>query len=131
MSETTIMSAGSPRVFLVDDDKDTLAVLSHVFASFGATVITCSESVDAVETFRNHSRKGGAFNLVALDIRMPKVNGYSIAAQIRDEGYTGMLVALTANPTGDGRKISKDSGFDAYIGKHKADKKVLGALLGR
>lgn len=117
------------RVFLVDDDRDMLTVLTERFKSLKMEVVSTSTSTTALEDFKNNTISGGSFDLVALDIRMPRVNGNVVATQIRQAGYKGLIVALTAATSGSGRKVSKDSGFDYYFSKTSINKELILALL--
>lgn len=118
------------RVFIVDDDKDTLSVLSALFVSCGAEVFGVSQSTKALDDFVAQTIGGTPFDLIALDIRMPQVDGNELARRLREKGYTGPVVALTAAVSGGGRNESKDSGFDYYFGKQQFTKEVVTALLG-
>jgi len=117
------------RAFIVDDDKDTLAIMTHQFKSLKVDVTAVTESTTAVKEFLKATMRDGNFDLVALDIRMPNINGNEIAKQMRDTGYTGLMIALTASTTGMGRKVSKESGFDYYFSKTSINKELISALL--
>lgn len=117
------------RAFIVDDDKDTLAIMAYLFESADVEVVKVNESAKALDEFVTNSMSGGNFDLIALDIRMPNIDGNELARQIRDKGFKGPIIALTANATGGGRKQSKESGFDHYFGKKELTKNVLMALL--
>ena len=81
-------------------------------------------------SFMKNAINGRGFDLIALDINMPQMDGNELASKIRETGYEGKIVALTADVTGDGRIKSKSSGIDFYMGKMQAKKDVLSALLG-
>lgn len=117
------------RVLIVDDDKDLLSILTIQFESLGAEVLAISDSTIALKTFIKNSINAKGFDLIALDINMPEMDGNELAMKIREAGYEGKIVALTADVTGDGRMKSKSSGIDYYMGKLQANKNVLSALL--
>ncbi len=118
------------RVLLVDDDIDMITILTIQFQSLGAEVVSASDSTKGLEVFMKNAINGRGFDLIALDINMPQMDGNELASKIRDTGYEGKIVALTADVTGDGRIKSKSSGIDFYMGKMQAKKDVLSALLG-
>lgn len=118
-----------PRAFLVDDDKDTLAVMAFLFETVDVEVVKVSESAKALDEFISNSMSGGNFDLIALDIRMPDIDGNELARQIREKGYKGPIIALTATATGGGRRESKQSGFDYYFGKKELTNEVIKAIL--
>ena len=117
------------RAFIVDDDRDTLAVVSQQFKALNVDVTSVNESDLALKEFLKSTKNNGKFDIVALDIRMPAVNGFELARQIRGTGYAGLIVALTASTTGSGRRISKESGIDHYFCKTSINKELISALL--
>ena len=125
------MPADKPqkRVLIVDDDKDMLSILTIQFQNLGAEVVAISQSNQALEVFIKYSINAKGFDLIALDINMPEMDGNELATKLRETGYSGKIVALTADVTGDGRVKSKSSGIDYYMGKMQAKKDVLSALL--
>lgn len=123
--------SSNQRVFIVDDDLDTLTVMSVLFESLGANVTLCSESTDAARTYGLNTRADKPFDLIVLDIRMPRMNGYELAAELKAQGHKGMIVAFTANVTGRGRRVSKEGSFDYYFSKGTFDKNLAKALLGQ
>ena len=73
-------------------------------------------------------------NVVLLDIGLPKMNGYEVARNIRQQpwGKEIVLVALTGWGREDDRQKSKDAGFDAHMVKpvdHAVLKQLLSDLL--
>jgi CheY-like chemotaxis protein len=117
------------RAFLVDDDKDTLAVMAYLFEAADVEVVKVNQSTNALDEFVSNSISGGSFDLIALDIRMPHIDGNELARQIREKGFKGPIVALTASATGGGRRESKECGFDHYFGKKELTTSLLLALL--
>ncbi|WP_156501254.1 response regulator, partial [Alcanivorax sp. HI0044] len=59
----------------------------------------------------------GAYDLVVLDMQMPVMDGYETAQALRDRGYGGPLLALTANVLAVDRQRCLDAGCDAFLGK--------------
>ncbi len=119
------------RVLIVDDNKDMLSLLTIQFETIGAEVVPILGSATALEVFIRNSINAKGFDLIALDINMPEIDGNELAIKIRDAGYNGKIVAFTAYVTGDGRMKSKESHIDYYMGKDQAKRDVLCALLER
>lgn len=117
------------RVLLVDDQEDCLLVMKRLFENAGAEVTTAPDGVLALTEVANGMKKSQDFEVVVLDIRMPKMNGYEAAEAIRELGYQGKIVALTATASGEGRSESLRSGVDVYIGKSSLKAAVVDALL--
>lgn len=122
-------SPATPRVLLVDDDEDCLLFLSTIYRRVGAEVVTASNGQEALELWDAAKASGATFSIVSLDVRMPYLRGPELAFLFRDRGYSGIIVALTADASGSGRTESKGAGIDAYFGKNSFKKEVAQALL--
>lgn len=68
-------------------------------------------------------------SMVILDVRMPMLNGLKAAAQMREQGFKGPMIAFTATASNLGREHSKLAGIDAYFNKSVMEKTLLEALL--
>ena len=58
-------------------------------------------------------------DLVLLDLRLPKLNGFAVVAEMRQDALTvrTRVVALTASGMNGDREKALASGFDGYITK--------------
>lgn len=69
---------GGPRVLLVDDDHETLALTAEVLSAAGATVVMAFSGGEAVARVR----LGERFDVVIADFRMPGMTGFDVAERI-------------------------------------------------
>lgn len=59
----------------------------------------------------------GSFDIVLLDMHMPKMDGRQAATKLREEGYTGLLVAVTASVMSQDTETALNAGCDHIISK--------------
>ena len=119
-----------PTVVIVDDCEDTLMLLRYRFEEAGAQVFTAGSGKEALDLFGDsNSPEFSAFNLLVVDMRMPKMQGPEVAAKFRELGFKGKIVALTAAATGEGRGESLKSGIDVYLSKIALKKEVIDSLV--
>ena len=98
-----------PTVLLVDDDPDSLMLLSFILESFSCTVV-CESSGEAVLERLRHDH----FDLVMLDIQLPGLSGLEIVRILRANPINCGSACRGGNCPGQGAKIEqKFCGRDA------------------
>ncbi|MGE5086640.1 MAG: ATP-binding protein [Bacillota bacterium] len=113
------------RVLVVDDSEDLRALMARYIMREGAFVETADHGMLAVEKALKQE-----FDVVLMDIKMPVMDGYQATALLRDQGYLGPIIAVTAQATSEGQQDSETSGFDAYLGK-PVDISLLKSILSK
>lgn len=103
-------------VLLVDDDADTLDLLSAALKQQKATVTAVSSAEDAIQAITNSKP-----DVVVSDIAMPGEDGYQLIERIRtmkldDAGFIPAL-AITAYAKHEDREAALSSGYQGYLAK--------------
>jgi DNA-binding response OmpR family regulator len=83
----------SPRIMVVDDEDDIILELRAVLEGNGFKVDSFNDALLALENF-----KADLYDLLILDIKMPKMNGFELYKQIKkvdNKVKTMFLTALT------------------------------------
>jgi len=106
--------AGAPlRVHVVDDNVDAAKMLGHLLRMAGHDVSLAHDGPDALAV-----ASVAPPDLVLLDIGLPSMDGYAVAARLRADGHAGVvLVALTGYGGEDDLQRSRDAGFDHHLVK--------------
>jgi signal transduction histidine kinase len=115
------------RVLLVDDDPDTLQVLSLSLAQAGAEVKACSSAAEAFK-----SLEGWNADLLVSDIGMPSEDGYSLINQVRalDPELGGLMpaIALTAFASDVDRARVLSAGYQRHVSKPVEPSELITAI---
>jgi PAS domain S-box-containing protein len=115
------------RVLLVDDERDTLDLLSSLLTRHGAEVEARTNVRDALEAL-----KGWRPEVIISDLAMPEEDGYSFIKKLRalppEEGGVTPAVALTAYVGARERAQVLSSGFQMYVTKPVESSELLSAL---
>lgn len=57
------------------------------------------------------------YDLLILDVMLPKLSGVNLCQQLRSQGYTTPILMVTARDTSDDKVIGLDAGADDYLVK--------------
>lgn len=109
-------SGGTLRILLVDDAAVNRMVAKSLLERRGHFVATAVDGEDAVEKWSNSE-----FDVVLMDIQMPKLDGFAATAEIRKaERKTGKrtpIVAMTAHAMQGDRERCLEQEMDGYLSK--------------
>jgi two-component system response regulator MprA len=100
-----------PRVLLVDDDRDLVALLARGFRYEGFDVCTALTGDDGLEL-----ASGGDCDVVVLDIGMPGLDGFAVLHRLRLKSDVP-IVMLTARDDVDDKVAALGGGADDYVAK--------------
>lgn len=90
-----------PRVLVADDNHDLQQILARQLVLLGLEVVGVSNGRSAVDLALSALRAGRPFDLILMDLEMPILDGYQATRQVREGGYTGPILALTAHSNDD------------------------------
>jgi len=111
------------KVLLVEDTVELQKLEQYVLESMGATVTLAQNGQEAVDTALK-----SPFDLILMDMRMPVMGGVEATRILRQRGYQGGVVALTANVMKQHREDFKAAGCDDFLTKPIDQDELRGVL---
>ena len=106
-------------ILLAEDNQMNQMIAVAILEEVGFTVDIASDGVEAVEKMT--SSPAGTYDVILMDIQMPKMDGYEAARQIReleDPKKAGIpIVAVTANAFEEDRKVALAAGMNGHLAK--------------
>ena len=100
------------RILVVEDDEVLIVALARALTQANYAVDTVGDG-DAA----NHALAGNTYDLVVLDLTLPKVDGLSVLRGLRDRRSYVPVLILTARDTLEDRVEGLDLGADDYLTK--------------
>jgi PAS domain S-box-containing protein len=101
------------RVLVVDDVESNLYVARGLLAPYGLSIDISISGFEAVDKIK----VGNNYDIIFMDHMMPRMDGIEATKLIRSLGYTGAIVALTANALAGQEEMFLKNGFDDFISK--------------
>ncbi len=114
------------RVLIVDDNPTNLYITSQFLNDWKLDNESANSGSEAIEMLQKKH-----FDLVLLDLHMPKLNGYKTAKEIRalNLNKQPVLIALSASERGEINYKLKKAGFQDYVPKPFQPEKLLETLV--
>ena len=107
------------KILLVEDNELNREIATEILEEEGIIVDTAEDGDIAVEKMQNAAV--GQYDLILMDIQMPKMNGYDATKAIRDlpDPYASSIpiIAMTANAFAEDKENAIAAGMNGHIAK--------------
>ena len=100
------------RILVVEDEQDLNRILAKTLTAEGYSVDACFDGVEALDYL-----EGAEYDAIVLDVMMPRMDGFSLLAQMRESGNETPVIFLTAKDSVPDRVRGLDAGADDYLVK--------------
>ena len=116
------MSRNQHTIMVVDDSITIRKVTTRFLERNNYKVVTAKDGVDALQKLQKVVP-----DVLLLDIEMPRMDGYELAAQIRkDEKLANIPIIMITSRTGDKhRNRAMELGVNCYLGKPYNEDQLL------
>jgi two-component system alkaline phosphatase synthesis response regulator PhoP len=102
----------SPRVLIVEDEAGLRLTLTDRLSSEGYAVETADNGEVGLERVTT-----GAFDVIVLDVMLPRLNGFDLCREARQRGVTTPILMLTARGQVVDKVVGLKLGADDYLTK--------------
>ena len=100
------------KILLADDEVSIQNLISGLLEGEGHECVCVEDGTDALEAF-----EGNAFDLVILDVMMPRMDGFATCRELRTRGVTVPVIFLSAKGDIVDKGIGFAAGGDDYMTK--------------
>src|SRR3990167_9180083 len=101
-----------PKILIVDDEVQLIAMVQMRLEANGYEVITANDGQEGLEKAKSEKP-----DLIMLDVMMPKMDGYKVCGLLKNDArYSKIPVILfTARAQQNDKDVGAEVGADAYI----------------
>jgi len=100
-------------VLIVDDVETNLYVAKGLLSPYELSMETANSGFEAIDKVKS----GRVYDIIFMDHMMPKMDGIEATKILREMGYNGTVIALTANAIVGQAEMFMNNGFDGFISK--------------
>ena len=112
------------KVLVAEDEDINFRYINEVFRSHNITVERAMNGVEAVEMMRAN----GAYDIVFMDVRMPRMDGLQATRKIREFDQKTPIIAQTAFVMSDSKLNAFESGCNDYVSKPIKQSELFGMI---
>lgn len=107
----------SQRLLVVEDNAVNQLLIRRILERAGAGVDLAENGREAIELIDAASNGQNPYDLILMDMQMPVLDGYEATEELRGAGYSGKIVALTANVMLEDRARCMAAGCNEVLSK--------------
>ena len=108
------------RIFLVEDAPDVQLIVADLLKGHGYEVVVASDGNEALRLADERQ-----FDMLILDVMLPGMSGFELCRAVRERGFDGGVLMLTARAQVDDRVEGLRTGADDYLIKPFDSKELL------
>ena len=108
------------KILLAEDDVNLGFLLTEYLEDNGFEVKCCQDGELGLNAWNS-----GNYNFCILDVMLPKLDGFSLAKQIREQNKTVPIILLTAKSMKEDKIFGFNQGIDDYITKPFDEEELL------
>ncbi|MCR9296271.1 MAG: ATP-binding protein [bacterium] len=105
------------RILVIDDRRDIRFLAEHILSDAGAQVVTAKDGQSGIDQTIRMKLGDESPDLIITDIQMPEMDGFETTKRLRDQGYQGPVLALSASAMASDRARALAAGCDEHIAK--------------
>jgi two-component system, sensor histidine kinase and response regulator len=115
---------------VVDDNATNRLVLREILQGWGVKAKEARDAAEALDLLKEGAGRGGFFKLLILDGQMPGLDGFALAARIREDPALGCprVIMLTSHGEVLDAEVARELGISAQLWKPVRRSSLLHAI---
>jgi two-component system, sensor histidine kinase len=116
-AKAPLAQAPGARVLLAEDGPDNQRLIGLVLRKAGVDLAIVEDGQQLLDEALASMAEDRVYDLILTDVQMPVMDGLTATQALRAAGYTGPIVALTANTMSGDQERCEAAGCDGHLGK--------------
>ncbi len=112
------------RVLLVDDDEVVHKIISRLLSAENVEVVSARDGAEGRDKALQDR-----YDVIIMDLDLPQMDGMTAVAELREKGYAGPIVALTASENAEVREKCMSGGFTEWVSKPFTKESIESVIL--
>lgn len=112
-------------ILVVDDHKEVRDFCSLLLQKAGASIEIAGDGQEALDKIE---QAASPFDIVLLDMQLPVKSGFEVATELRSQGFSGAIIALTAGVMKGDREHCLRAGCDEFLSKPIEASELLNSI---
>lgn len=105
------------KILVVDDRDDMRLLIQRLVEQAGGRSITAVNGQHALEQYDRAVQDDAPFSAIIMDMQMPVMDGFEATGRLREAGFDGLIIALTAGAMQGERTKCLAAGCNHYLSK--------------
>ncbi len=116
-TDAPVPHAPRGRILLVEDAPENRRLMGRLLQLAGWEPETAENGLEGWQAALRSLHEGRPFDLILMDMQMPVMDGYEACTRLRQAGWRGPIIAVTAHALPDDREKCLKAGCDDYLTK--------------
>ncbi|HCO21901.1 MAG TPA: hybrid sensor histidine kinase/response regulator, partial [Gimesia maris] len=127
-SEEQALSLKGKKILLAEDGPDNQKLIRFILKKAGAEVTVAENGEAARQAAMRAMEIGLLYDVILMDMQMPILDGYGATRILREQGYSGPIISLTANAMEGDREKCISVGCNEHLTKPIDRRKLVSML---
>ncbi len=116
------------RILLAEDSPENQHLITHFLKQAEAEVTVCENGKIALDTALEANANNHPFEVILMDMQMPVMDGFEATILLRQNGYAGLVIALTAHSSEQDRQQCLHTGCQDFLTKPVSREVLISTL---
>lgn len=126
--EEQALSLKGKKILLAEDGPDNQKLISFILKKAGAEVTVAENGEAARQAAMRAMEIGLLYDVILMDMQMPILDGYGATRILREQGYSGPIISLTANAMEGDREKCISVGCNDHVTKPIDRRKLISMI---